>query len=116
MKYSDLNKTQKRCIDAFVKLRPELASKPSITRSEIEDIFAELFAARDRTGEKIGYPMWLVKGEKVSRGTYVFPAPKLDNEQVVAVQPKAKQKTVKVQEEEKEFFTDLKEYGIMEAA
>lgn len=114
MNYSDLTKTQKRCIDAFVNLRPELATQETITRPEIEDLFKTLFDARATGGEKIGYPMWLVKGEKSGRGVYKFPAPSL------AQTKKSKSKTVvtaeKVAEEDKEFFTDLKEYGIMETA
>jgi len=110
MNYSNLTKTQKRCIDAFVKLRPELATTETITRPEIEDLFRQLFEARLEGGEKIGYPMWLVKGQKTGRGVYKFPAPSLSA-------PKSEtSKTVKSDQEDKEFFTELKEYGIMEVA
>ena len=118
MNYSNLTKTQKRCIDAFVKLRPELTSQETITRSEIEDLFKQLFDARSSGGEKIGYPMWLVKGEKTGRGVYIFPAPSLAKIEVKpskTVKSKS-QPQVKTDEEDKEFFTDLKEYGIMETA
>ena len=118
MNYSDLTKTQKRCIDAFVKLRPELASQETITRTEIEDMFKQLYDNRKSGGEKIGYPMWLVKGEKTGRGVYKFPAPSLAKTEV---KPSKSVKSnsipqIKSDEEDKEFFTDLKEYGIMETA
>lgn len=116
MNYSNLTKTQKRCIDAFVKLRPELANQETISRPEIEDLFKQLFEARTKGGEKIGYPMWLVKGEKTARGVYKFPAPGLSITKTSKSKSKSTTPTVKVEEEDKEFFTDLKEYGIMETA
>jgi len=116
MNYSDLTKTQKRCIDAFVSIRPELATQETITRPEIEDLFKTLFDARANGGEKIGYPMWLVKGEKTGRGVYKFPAPSLSQVKTSKSKTKTEQPAAKVEEEDKEFFTDLKEYGIMETA
>lgn len=116
MNYSNLTKTQKRCIDAFVRIRPELASAESISRSDIEEIFWILHAEREHGGEKIGYPMWLVKGEKIGRGSYKFPAPSLATESTPAVKA-SKKKVEEVQaEEDKEFFTELAENGIMETA
>lgn len=109
MNYADLNKTQKRVIDAFVKLRPELANTSTITRPEIEELFFKLHADRTNGGEKIGYPMWLVKGAKVSRGVYVFPAPNVTNDNVIsAVAKRATQLT----QEDEEFLAELKEAGI----
>lgn len=127
MNYSELTKTQKRCIDAFIKVRPELASQATITRPEVEDLFKTLFEARATGGEKIGYPMWLVKGDKLGRGIYEFPAPDLDfsaSEGDGYAAPtksvsKAKIKTeveATVEKEDKEFFTDLQNYGIIETA
>lgn len=116
MNYSDLTKTQKRCIDAFVSICPELATQETITRPEIELLFKTLFDARADGGEKIGYPMWLVKGEKTGRGTYKFPAPGLAATKTSKSKSKPEQQAAKVDEEDKEFFTDLKEYGIMETA
>lgn len=108
MNYSDLTKTQKRCVDAFVKLRPELASAPTISRPEVEALFAELFALRATGGEKIGYPMWLVKGESVTRGHYVFPAPLVHE---FADEP---EKEVVSSVEDKEFFEELADHGLLE--
>jgi hypothetical protein len=113
MNYSQLSKAQKRCIDAFVKIRPDLATAESISRTDIEEIFWILHAEREHGGEKIGYPMWLVKGDKVSRGMYKFPAPELSQ-----APAKVETKTVEIksEEEDKEFFTELAENGIMETA
>jgi hypothetical protein len=121
MNYSELNKTQRRCIDAYIKLRPELSNQSTITRPEVEELHARLFAERANGGQKIGYPMWLVKGDKLGRGVYEFPAPELDSAPILEKAKPVKSKTqvkaeaqAKVEQEEKEFFTDLKEYGIME--
>ena len=54
MNYSKLTKTQKRCIDAFVSIRPELSSSETISRKDIEEIFWILHAEREHGGEKIG--------------------------------------------------------------
>ena len=109
MNYKDLNKTQKRITDAFIKLRPELADASSISRSEVEELFHILYEARKSGGEKIGYPMWLVKGPKVSRGRYVFPGPNVTNDNVISALAKRVAITTK---EDEEFFNDLKEAGI----
>jgi len=120
MNYSELTKIQKRCIDAFVKIRPELATKVTITRPEVEELFQTLFEARATGGEKIGYPMWLVKGDKLGRGIYEFPAPEFDadaDDTVADKRPKAtKQTSVKTEQEDKEFFAELQEHGVLETA
>jgi hypothetical protein len=117
MKYSQLTKTQKRCIDAFVAIQPDLATRETITRPEIEDLFNILYAERDHGGEKIGYPMWLVKGEKVGRGSYKFPAPNaVASTETVKDEGSGYAAPTETSQEDKEFFTDLKEYGIMETA
>jgi hypothetical protein len=114
MNYSTLTKTQKRCIDAFISIRPALASQASVTRTEVEELFAELHAMRKTGGAKIGYPMWLVKGDRVSRGQYKFPAPNAtENDEHVKIKTAESEKTA---EEDKEFFQDLEKYGIMEVA
>lgn len=118
MNYTNLTKTQKRCIDAFITIRPALASQYSITRLEVEELFAELYSKRADGGEKIGYPMWLVKGDKVSRGHYKFPAPNLIEAQEAQIKSNTKiaEDLAKNSEEDKEFFTELCEYGIIEVA
>lgn len=111
MNYSTLNKTQRLCVDAFVKLDPSLAAAPSITRKKVEELFWELHAERDTTGVKIGYPMWLVKGEKVGRGEYKFPAPEL---KATAFKPSAKSTPSNSSKEDEEFFAELAEEGVLE--
>lgn len=112
MNYSQLSKAQKRAVDAFVTIRPDLATAETISRTDIEEIFWILHAEREHGGEKIGYPMWLVKGEKSGRGLYKFPAPEL-----AQTPAKVTAKTVEMKsEEDKEFFTELAENGIMETA
>jgi len=109
MNYKDLNKTQKRIIDAFIEIRPELANATSITRPEVEELFFKLYEKRDSGGEKMGYPMWLVKGPKVARGVYVFPAPNVTNDSVIdAIAKRTAQTTV----EDEEFLAELREAGI----
>lgn len=111
MNYSTLTKTQRTCIDAFVKLDPSLASAPSISRKHIEKLFWELHAERINGGEKIGYPMWLVKGEKVGRGEYRFPAPEL---KAGSFKPSVQSTPSKSSKEDEEFFAELAEEGVLE--
>jgi hypothetical protein len=109
MNYSDLNKTQKRVIDAFITLRPELATTATITRPEVEELFFKLKDARATGGEKIGYPMWLVKGPKVGRGQYVFPAPNVINDSAIAA---LANRVVQKTQVEVEFLDELRAAGI----
>ena len=109
MNYTDLSPVQKRVVDAYITLRPELANANSITRPEVEDLHAKLLAARQTGGEKIGYPQWLVKGEKLGRGSYVFPAPNVTNEDIVSVV--AKRVTPPTQADD-EFIAELREAGV----
>ena len=109
MNYANLSKTQKRVIDAFIKLRPELTNASTITRSEVEDLFSQLMTQRANGGEKIGYPMWLVKGPKTGRGVYIFPAPNVDNTNVIDVVTKRATVTTK---EDEEFMAELRDAGI----
>jgi len=118
MNYAKLTKVQKRCIDAFVKLAPELETAESISRTQVEELFAILYNERAHGGEKIGYPMWLIKGEKVGRGMYKFPAPALaetlETSTTVVEGKTSTSGAIKDAQEDKEFFQDLQKYGIME--
>ena len=105
MHYSELTDAQKRCVDEFIKYRPELATATSITRPEIEEIWKVLLDRRKSGGVVFGYPMWLVKGPKVSRGVYVFPAPANDN--VPTVKPEEINDPAM-----KELLADCERYGI----
>lgn len=125
--YSELNKTQKRVIDAFISVRPELADATTITRPEVEELFFKLFAERANGGAKIGYPMWLVKGDRTSRGVYLFPAPNVTHEstplpkpvtqkqlkaKVTRTEDQIKAEQIRVAEDE-EFFKELAEAGVI---
>jgi len=106
MHYSELSKSQKLCVDEFVKYRPELATATSISRQEIEEIWKVLFARRADGGVVFGYPMWLLRGHKVSRGVYEFPSP--DTDMVTHVQVTDDMDPAKI-----EFLEDCKAYGIV---
>ena len=120
MKYNELSKAQKRCIDAFIAKRPELATATSIPRTLVEELWNITLKDRENGGPKFGYPMWLVKGPKVARGVYVFPSPNPSAEVKTVEVKNAKRKkqeededtVVLPPEEEAEFQNDLKEYGI----
>lgn len=73
--YADLSKGQKRCIDAFVALRPELASAETITTKEVQSLFWQLHEQRESGAAKIGYPLWLSANNTISRGVFAFPGP-----------------------------------------
>jgi hypothetical protein len=110
MNYSTLTKTQRRVVDAFVELDPSLSGRRSITRQEVEALWKTLFEARLNGGPKIGYPMWLVKGRKVSRGEYAFPAPEFaaKGNTTSAPMPQVSSK------EDEEFFAEIAEAGLLE--
>lgn len=130
MNYSDLNKTQRRIVDAFIARRPELANASSITRVEIEELWYTMYAERATGGPKMGYPGWLVKGDKVTRGVYPFPAPNVTHSTAPLPKPLTqKQVRAKITStddqaaaaaakalEEEEFFAELAEAGVTTAA
>jgi hypothetical protein len=95
MNYSELSSTQKRVVDEMIKINPRLSIQSTITRVEIEDCWVEMQKRRALGGPKIGYPMWLVKGEKVSRGVYKWPNPNLS-----------------LQDSDSEFYDELEQWGI----
>jgi len=75
LKYSELSKGQKRCIDAFVEHRPELASAETLASKDMYHIWQEIFAKRADGAPKIGYPHWLSKFNQLERGMLAFPGP-----------------------------------------
>ena len=106
MRYSELTKSQKLCIDEFIKFRPELATAKSISRQEVEEIWKALYELRDSGATLFGYPMWLIRGPKVSRGVYIWPAPDSDGEYTVTVSENDDPAKI-------EFLADCKKYGII---
>lgn len=107
MKYSTLTKIQKRCVDAFIEKRPHLRTANSITRKEIVEIFDELYAERSNGGPKIGFPVWIVKGKILARGSYEFPGPEAKEDSTGKTTPVSYSS-----EEDQEFFQELEENGI----
>lgn len=122
LKYSNLSKGQKRCIDAFISIRPELASADTITTKEVQKLFWTLHDGRSNGGPKIGYPLWLSANNTVSRGVFAFPGPKSAGSVTASVAKQnaaAKQKLEKIIEDsepvsidEDEFEAELRANGI----
>lgn len=106
MRYSELTKSQKLCIDEFIKFRPELATAKSISRQEVEEIWKALYERRKSGGAFFGYPMWLIRGPKVSRGLYVFPSPENDSTPMVVFSENDDPAMI-------EFLSDCKKYRII---
>ena len=106
MRYSELTKSQKLCIDEFIKFRPELATAKAISRQEVEEIWKALYELRDSGGAFFGYPMWLIRGPKISRGVYIWPAPDSDGEYTATVSENDDPAMI-------EFLADCKKYGII---
>ena len=76
LKFANLSLSQKRFVVAVLESNPQYKKDPQITLKECAAIY---YTLRDtRTGaknEKIGYPNWLFKANKVSRGVYGVPVP-----------------------------------------
>jgi hypothetical protein len=98
LKFSDLSKSQKKCVVALVDANPSLKSVAQITLKEVVAITQSLAAKRTDGAPKIGYPNWLFKHNKVDRGVYQLPVPSEQEladfmasfTQGAAAQPKAK--------------------------
>lgn len=119
LKYANLSKGQKRCIDAFISVRPELASADTITTKEVQKIFWQLHEQRSNGGAKVGYPLWLSANNTISRGVFAFPGPKSSGVSVATQNAAAKQKLEKIIEDsekveidEDEFTAELRANGI----
>lgn len=105
MNYNELTKGQRRCVDTFISIKPDLASSSSISRATVEEVWNIALKNRDAGGPKFAYPMWLVKGPKVSRGVYQWPSPNVTH---TITKPALKEMT----EEDKEFYAELRSFGI----
>lgn len=105
MNYCDLTKGQRRCVDAFIAINPDLALASSISRAMVEDTWNITLKNRDAGGPKFAYPMWLVKGPKVSRGVYQWPSPNI-------VHTAVQLHTEEMSAEDKEFYDELRAHGI----
>lgn len=116
LKYADLSKGQKRCIDAFVEHRPELASADTLASKDMYYIWQEIYAKRGDGGVKIGYPHWLSKHNQIQRGLLSFPGPNSTGD-TTALEKSKLQKILNesdpVEEaNEEEFLAELRENGI----
>lgn len=75
LKYKDLTKAQRRVIDTYLEHYPDLAKKDTITFHEINRIHVDLYKRRSEGVERVGYPNWIFKNNKIERGVYWFPSP-----------------------------------------
>lgn len=75
LKFSQLTFTQQRFIEAFLTLKPEVRTNGLATLKECSDAYYEIKKTRAAGGPKIGYPNWLFKKNKESRGLYRIPIP-----------------------------------------
>jgi hypothetical protein len=119
LKYANLSKGQKRCIDALVELKPELASAETITTKELRSMMWDLYHKREDGGVTTGYPNWLVQFNGISRGVIAFPGPQSTGTSVAKQNAAAKQKLEKIIEQaekveidEDEFTAELRANGI----
>ena len=93
MKYSDLTKSQKQCINAVISVKPELTEAIEVTRTQLAEAYFILRDLRTNNSPKIGYPNWLCNNAKTGRGSYVWPAPTaadLVADSLIVVAPKTK--------------------------
>jgi hypothetical protein len=114
LKYADLTKGQKRCVDAFVEQCPELDSADTVTTKQIQKVFWEIHETRAAGSPKIGYPLWL-NVNSVQRGMFAWPGPNSTG-QVEAAKTKLKQilsESDPVESvNEEDFLAELRENGI----
>ena len=76
LKFETLSRAQKRFVIAVIEHSPQYKADPVITLKECAAIYYELREKREgKKGEKIGYPNWLFKANKISRGNYKLPVP-----------------------------------------
>lgn len=76
LKFSDLTLAQKRFVVAAIESNPAYKKAPQITLKECSALYDAVRATRTGSkGEKIGYPNWLFKANKIERGSYQLPVP-----------------------------------------
>ena len=76
MKFDQLTASQKKFVVAVIESNPQYKTDPKITLKECAAIYYEEKAKREgKKGEKIGYPNWLFKSNKIDRGLYQLPVP-----------------------------------------
>ena len=75
-KFDQLTASQKKFVVAVIESHPQYKTDPVITLKECAAIYYDEKAKREgKKGEKIGYPNWLFKSNKIDRGQYQLPVP-----------------------------------------
>lgn len=76
LKFSNLTLAQKRFIVAVIEHDATIKQTKTITLKQCGVVYDTLRADRQGAkGEKVGYPNWLFKANKVERGVYGVPVP-----------------------------------------
>lgn len=76
LKFSNLTLAQKRFIVAVIEHDATIKQTKTITLKQCGVVYDALRADRQGAkGEKVGYPNWLFKANKVERGVYGVPVP-----------------------------------------
>lgn len=76
LKFANLTLSQKRFIVAVIEQSETAKETKQITLKECGAIYDNLRSNRQGAkGEKIGYPNWLFKANKLERGLYAVPVP-----------------------------------------
>lgn len=74
--FDNLSLAQKRFIVSLIERIPTAGETGETTLKECGQVYDDLRSERQgKRGEKIGYPNWLFKANKVSRGVYSVPVP-----------------------------------------
>jgi len=108
--YNQLTESQKRYIDAVIKIIPKIAIEGRITAAVIDSLYWKLKS--ERTADKkthLGFPNWIIKSYKISSGVYVFPAPGINPTDIVKTTPVGNNSIaseVSKTEEDTKFFKD----------
>ena len=75
-KFDQLTASQKKFVVAVIESNPQYKTDAKITLKECAAIYYEEKAKREgKKPEKIGYPNWLFKSNKIDRGLYQLPVP-----------------------------------------
>lgn len=113
--YDNASKAQKKWVDAVIAIFPNIATTGIITSKECYSAHMNLLKNRKPDSEKIGYPNWLFKTNKISPGVYFFPAKGLNPDGIVKTIPVGNSSIraeVSNTEEDKQFFKDILSNGV----
>lgn len=106
--YSTLTRIQRKAVDAFIALDPSLATANSITRQRLE----ELLAQARKTDPKLGYPAFITRCARVSRGVYPWPSPGATVDLSAIKSPEVAKTPEQIKFEEK-FAKEMADCGII---